>query len=134
MTKSLLSVWVVAMLLFGFVGPTWADEAALIVEDPAICLDVVNRACVDPNDVFPAGVGKLFCNTKIVGAQEPVSVIHVWMFGDVERARVPLAIRSERFRTFSSKRIQPHEVGDWRVDVLGPDETILTSITFETVP
>jgi hypothetical protein len=132
---SFLSLVIMAALLIGVTAPVAAQDApALVVQDPAICLDVVTRACVDANDVFPAAVGKLFCFTKILGAQDPTTITHVWYFGDIERARVNLTVRSANFRTFSSKRIQAHEIGNWRVDVLGPGDALLKSITFEVVP
>ena len=133
--RSFLALTAIVALLLGVPALTTAEEtSALTIQDPAICLDVVARACVDANDVFPASVGKLFCFTKILGAQEPTTITHVWYFGDIERARVNLTIRSVHFRTFSSKRIQPHEIGNWRVDVLGPGDVLLKSITFEVVP
>ncbi len=72
--------------------------------------------------------------TRIVGAQDPTEITHVWYFGDIERARIKLDIRSIRFRTYTSKRIQPHEIGDWRVDVLNSEENVLQTIKFEIVP
>lgn len=105
----------------------------LTVKDAAICLEVVGRVCVDPNDVFPSNVGKLSCFTRIFGAQEEIQITHVWFFGDIERARVALNVRSVSFRTYSTKIIQPHEIGDWHVDVLGPGEKLLKTIKFEIV-
>ena len=105
----------------------------LTVKDAAICLDVVDRACVDSSDVFPANVGKLACFTRIFGAQENIEITHVWFFGDIERARVTLNIGSVNFRTYSTKIIRTHEIGDWHVDVLGPGDKLLQSIKFEIV-
>jgi hypothetical protein len=105
----------------------------LTVKDAAICLEVVDHTCVDPNDVFPSNVNKLSCFTRIFGAQEEIQITHVWFFGDIERARVALNIRSVNFRTYSTKIIQPHEIGDWHVDVLGPGDKLLKTIKFEIV-
>jgi hypothetical protein len=105
----------------------------LTVKDAAVCLDVVDRACVDPNDVFPSQVGKLFCFSRIFGAQEDIQVTHVWYFGDNERARVALNVRSVNFRTYSSKIIQPHEIGTWRVDIIGPGGKLLQTVPFDIV-
>jgi hypothetical protein len=88
---------------------------------------------VDPNDVFPSNVDKLSCFTRIFGAQENIQITHVWFFGDMERARVALNVRSVNFRTYSTKIIQPHEIGDWHVDVLGPGDKLLKTVKFEIV-
>jgi hypothetical protein len=37
------------------------------------------------------------------------------------------------FRTYSTKIIQPHEIGDWHVDVLGPGDKLLKTVKFEIV-
>jgi hypothetical protein len=58
-------------------------------------------------------------------------VTHVWYFGETERARVGLDVRSGSWRTFSSKIVQPYEIGDWHVDVLGEDGQLLMVIPFE---
>ena len=137
MKKSLLggSVAVFFIVSFFIMQTTlYAQETVLSVQEISVCLDIVDHTCVDKNDVFPSQVGKLFCLTRIFGAQEDSEVTHVWVFGDVERARVKLGVRSVNFRTFSSKIIRPHEIGDWRVDVLGPDESLLKSVKFEIVP
>lgn len=107
--------------------------AALEVVDPAVCTSVEDRACVDPKGEFSAGVERLYCFTRITGAQVDLEVTHVWYFGDIERARVSLAVRSASYRTYSSKRIQAHEIGKWRVEVLGPDGSVLKTVPFSVV-
>ena len=106
------------------------EAAALQVEIGVICKNVVDREPVDSAESFEAAVGKLFCFTKIVGAQTPIEITHVWYFGDVERGRVTLSVEAASWRTWSSKIIQTHEVGPWHVDVLGPDGTVLKTLNF----
>ena len=101
------------------------------MEQGVVCKDVVDREPVEPGESFSVSVHKLFCFTKIIGAQEPVEVIHVWYWKETERARVTLSIEAEAWRTWSSKVIQEHEIGEWHVDVLGPNEEVLETITFE---
>jgi hypothetical protein len=116
----------------------WAAQArqpvVLEVEYAAICRSIEDREPVDPGTVFPDSVGKLYCFTKIIGADGPVDIIHVWYCGDTERARVTLTVQSSPWRTYSSKIIQPGEIGQWHVDVLSPSEDILKTIHFSLVP
>jgi len=109
------------------------DNASLEVTDTAICTNVENRACVDPKEEFSTGIERLYCLTRVTGAQEDIEVTHVWYYGDIERFRLNLAVRSASWRTYSSKRIQAHEIGKWRVDVLGPDNMVIKSIPFTVV-
>ena len=97
----------------------------------AICTDVVDREAVDVGNSFSTSVPRLYCFTKIVGAGQPTEVVHVWSYGDVERARVSLAVNAASWRTYSSKAIQAHEIGTWRVDVLDTSGNLLETINFE---
>ena len=136
MKKVQISFFAVLCMLFSLSllqNSLGQDAAALEVADPAVCTSVVDRACVDPKEEFSAAVEKLYCFTRITGAQEDTEVTHVWYFGDIERARITLAVRSSSYRTYSSKRIQTHETGPWRVEVLGPDGTVLKTISFSVV-
>lgn len=109
-----------------------AQEAASIeVAEAVICRDVVDREPIDAGDSFEVSVDKLYCFTKIVGAQEPIEIAHVWYSGDVERARINLSVEAATWRTWSSKIIQAHEIGDWHVDVIGPDDEVLETVEFE---
>jgi len=112
-----------------------AQEAvSLKVADAVICKDVVDRTPVDAGNSFRASVGKLYCFTRITGAQEPTRITHVWYFGNTRWAWVSLKVGSASWRTYSSKAIQPHQVGSWHVDVLGPDGELLRTLEFEITP
>lgn len=100
----------------------------------AICRDVVDLKLVQTGTSFPASVGKLYCFTTIVGAQSPIEITHAWYYSGTLRARVILPVNSPHWRTYSSKIVQPHEIGEWHVDVLGPDGSLLVSVLFDITP
>jgi hypothetical protein len=128
--KSLSFIFVVAVLALGSFAYA-ADN--LSVDTAVICEKVEDREPVSAGTSFPASIERLYCFTKVLGAQTPTEVTHVWYFGDTERARVNLSVRTASWRTYSSKAIQPHEVGAWRVEVLGPTGEILKTVRFEVV-
>ncbi len=109
------------------------ETASLEVAVATICTDVVDREPVGAGNAFEVSLGKVYCFTTIVGAHSPTEVTHVWYFGDIERARVNLAIKAYSWRTYSSKRIQGHEIGDWHVDVLGPEGELLKTLQFKII-
>jgi len=107
------------------------EVSSLEVAVAAICQDVIDREPVDAGISFPASVGRLYCFTKIAGAQDQTQVSHVWYYGSNERARIDLNVKSSSWRTFSSKTIQEHEIGSWRVKVLDASGTVLKELQFE---
>ncbi|BCA80276.1 DUF2914 domain-containing protein [Desulfuromonas sp. AOP6] len=103
---------------------------ALEVAEGVITSQVSDRNPVDSLTSYSADVGKLYCFTRIVGAESDSQVTHVWYRGDEEMARVDLAVRSNNWRTWSLKALLPEWVGDWRVDVLDADGTVISTIPF----
>jgi hypothetical protein len=110
------------------------ESSKLEVAAAAISKNVVAREAVDVGTRFSNSTPRLYCFTKIVGASQPTEVVHVWSYGDVERARVSLAVKAASWRTYSSKAIQPHEIGPWRVDVLDATGNLLKTLNFEIIP
>ena len=107
------------------------ESSKLEVVAAAISKNVVGREAMDVGNRFPNSTPRLYCFTKIVGASQPTEVVHVWSYSGVERARVSLAVKAASWRTYSSKAIQAHEIGPWRVDVLDTYGNLLETINFE---
>jgi hypothetical protein len=123
-------VWLVSLcLLIPAAGAQEANKVQVVAA--AICKDVVEREAVDVGTQFSNSVSRLYCFTKAVSTKIPTEIVHVWSYGDVERARVSLAVKAATWRTYSSKAIQSHEIGSWRVDVLDTSGNLLETINFE---
>jgi hypothetical protein len=116
-------------LLIPTAGAQEANKVQIVAA--AICKDVVEREAVDVGTQFSNSVPRLYCFTKAVSTETPTEVVHVWSYSDVERARVSLAVKANTWRTYSSKAIQSHEIGPWRVDVLDTSGNLLETINFE---
>ncbi len=134
--KPLLSLSGVCMviislcLLIPFASPQQA--AAISVEDSTICTGVANREAVDAGTSFAVSAGRLYCFSKIADIQEPTEIVHVWYYGETERARISLGVNPPAWRTYSSKIIQAHEIGSWRVEILDGSGNLLETLKFET--
>jgi len=107
------------------------QAGALIVESASICTGVANREAVDAGTSFSVSVGKLYCFSKIADIQESTEIVHVWYYGETERARLSLGVNPPAWRTYSSKIIQTHEVGSWRVEILDASGNLLETTKFE---
>ena len=127
-----LAVGIIFGLMFAGVSETCAEE--LVVEQATISVDIADREPVNPGNSFSASANKLYCFTKIAGAMSATNVTHVWYFGDVERARISLAVGGTPWRTYSSKRLQPHDVGPWRVDILDAIGNTMETVRFDITP
>ena len=107
------------------------QAGALIVESASICTGVANREAVDAGTSFSVSVGKLYCFSKIADIQESTEIVHVWYYRETERARLSLGVNPPAWRTYSSKIIQAHEVGSWRVEILDASGHLLETAKFE---
>lgn len=109
-----------------------AEESALVLEDIAICKAVEDREPEGIGTVFPDDLDKMFCFTKIGGAQDTTYVTHVWYFGDKEIVKVNLPIKSVSWRTWSSKMVDMG-LGKGYVEIVAEDGTVLGKADFEIV-
>ena len=130
-----LPVLVLLVMCLGFQATSQAQGTPYLeVAAGTICKDLVDLEPVGSGTSFGVEEGQLYCFTKITGAQSPAYVTHVWYFDGTERARVDLAVNSIAWRTYSSKIIQPHELGAWHVDVLDSLGNVLKTLKFEITP
>ena len=110
------------------------ETTAVQVEAMHLATGVENRQPVGVDTSFADTVGKVYCYTHIVGADEPTSVSHVWFYNDEEMATVELNVRSNNWRTWSSKSILKSWTGKWRVDVVTAAGELLESKEFTIEP
>ena len=60
-------------------------------------------------------------------------VTHRWTFNGQVMAEVPFQVGGERWRVWSTKKLQPIWLGSWQVDVVAKDGTILDSQHFDYI-
>jgi hypothetical protein len=111
--------------------PMSAVAESMNIEKSAVCENVVNREVVNEGSSFPTSVGKLYCFSKVANIDSYTEVVHTWYFGNTQRARVTLNVNPPAWRTYSSKNIQNHEIGDWRVEIRDQGGNLLETVRFE---
>jgi hypothetical protein len=123
--------------MFLFAGSSFGDENAtsastnpLKLEVFNICRDVVDRTPVGIGSVYTVGVGKLYCFTKVIGAQTETKITHNWFRNGKLKASITLPVKSASWRTWSIKEISPKDSGDWMVEVLSETGAPIESILF----
>ena len=132
-----IAIFTTVISLFLFAGYSIAEETATDVPQNqlklgvfTICRDVVDRTPLGMGTVYAVSVGKLYCFTKVTGAQSDTKIIHNWFRNGKLKASITLPVKSASWRTWSAKEITPGDSGDWMVEVLSEDGTPIESILF----
>ena len=126
-----LSTIFIILVAFGVFVPLAISAVNMEVTNSAICEKIVNREIVNEGRSFSASVGRLYCFSKIANVDSYTEVVHAWYYGNTERARVTLNVNPPAWRTYSSKIIQAHEIGSWRVEILDASGNLLNTVHFE---
>jgi len=95
-----------------------------------VAKDIKNLEPVETGKTFNNDIGKLYCFTKIKTDEYPTKVVHVWLYNDNIIAEVPLEVNSTTWRTYSSKKILPKWVGNWKVEIYSNDGELIDSVEF----
>ena len=107
-----------------------SQNAGIQIMDAVVCQGVQNHQPVGANDVFPNGTTKIYCYNRVVGAAADTKITHNWYYKGNLKASVPLSVRSNNWRTWSSKNLDPSWSGEWMVEILSEDGSPLASIVF----
>ena len=123
--------WLVWLLAAALGGPAVTQAAQMSVREAGIGTNVVDRVLQGTSVKFDASVGKLYAYTRIVGAEDTTRVSHRWYYNDHLMAEVTLPVLGADWRAWSSKNLVPMWIGDWRVDVVDMDGSVLESMAFK---
>ena len=127
-TRHLFTLIIALMLVPVFFTGALAQE--ITVSQAVVCQEIVDRMPVGSGDVIPVGTERVFCFTRIDGAQGETEITHNWYYKGALKASVVLPVRTSEWRTWSSKTLLPEWTGDWMVEVLSKDGTPLESLIF----
>ena len=124
----------VAMLLATRVSaqdaaPTQAGAAKAPAAEAAVGTSVENKALIGSAESFPVGTAKVACFARITDAMDQ-EVEFVWYKGDAEQARVKQTVKTNPYRTWSTKTLPADAAGDWRCDIV-QGEKVLHSVKFK---
>jgi hypothetical protein len=107
------------LIMFGLLtgGTAWAEE-----EKPSVTVEI--KVGTGINNLEPTGVADKFTLddkqlvgwSRIVGAQEPTTIHHVWLYEREEKANIELAVKSSSYRTYSRKSLW-NWAGEWVLEV-----------------
>jgi len=104
---------------------------AVEVVDAVITTAIEDREPVDSVEVFPIQNGKLYCFSRIIGAEDSTVVYHVWYRDEQLMSRVDLPVNSPDWRTWSAKRFLGEWPGQWHVGIQEADGNRLRKVDFQ---
>ena len=100
------------------------------VDEIVFCAAIKDRTPITVSDTFPSDIAAVYCYTRIVGAEDTTVVVHSWHHGQTKIVDVSLPVKSPLWRTWSRKTIAPGGRGEWKVDVIAPDGSVIASKKF----
>jgi len=111
------------------------------VDRSALTSAIFDREPLDALEEVPRDIGKVFYFTEVSGMPGE-TVRHRWEYGGEVIAEVPFEIGSTRWRTYSSKDVDPSRPGQWSVSTVDASGrvldtrqfTVLETATEATVP
>ena len=106
---------------------------AIQVEEALFCTQIKDRIPQGVANSFDRSVKKVFFFTRVTKSKKPTAVTHVWYWKEKKMAEVPLDVRSENWRTWSSKKIDPAWTGTWAVKVLDESGEVVVTKNFEVL-
>ncbi len=96
----------------------------------AFAVDIVGREPVSPATSFSRDVETIYFFTQLHDIGDPTEVRHLWSYGGQVLAEVSLHVEGIAWRTWSSKKIMPGQLGEWTVEVEDVDGNILFTSSF----
>jgi hypothetical protein len=107
-----------------------SNEGQLRVTKMVFCKEIVGLEPLSEETTFSNQTKKIFCFTKIEGAQFDMQITHRWYYEDSLMAEVKLPVRSGAWRTYSSKNIMEDWIGNWRVEVVDDEGELIRKESF----
>jgi hypothetical protein len=105
-------------------------NAPALTADVQICTEITDRACAGGATAFDANVGKLYCWSQVTGGSGEATIKHIWSHAGKVLLEVPLTVKGNRWRTWSSKNIAASQTGEWEVKVVDASGNTIKSVTF----
>jgi hypothetical protein len=112
------------------VAPQPAAAQAITVAEAKVGTGIESLELVGEATTFPAGIGKVYCWTKVTGGAGQ-SIVHAWYFNGAKLSGMTLPLRYDSVRTYSYKSITAELKGAWKVEISGPDGAVLKTVEFQ---
>jgi len=107
------------------------NPSALIIERAALTTAIIDREPQGVANKFSRDIEKIYFFTQVQGAIDPAIITHRWYYENKLMAEVELSVKSNNWRTYSSKRIIYEWIGNWFVEAVDIKGNVLKTLNFE---
>ncbi len=112
--------------------PGEPSAAGIAVRKMAVAKAIENRSPVGVANRFDTSVDKLWAYVGLQNKTDASHITMVWKKNGKPRSRVKLKIgKSDNWRTWSSKKIDKGDAGQWVVEIQDPEGHVLESVNFK---
>lgn len=87
---------------------------------------VLDREPVDEVTTIDSNTGSVFFFTEFRNF-EGTSATHRWIYNGEVKFELSFKIRGSRWRVYSQKTLPPEWLGDWKVEIVAEDGTVLAA-------
>lgn len=104
--------------------------SATSVSRSAFAREIVAREPAESASEFPSNIGEVYFFTQVLDAGENGEITHLWSYNGETVAEVSLHVEGPSWRTWSSKKIMPHQLGEWSVSVITAEGDTIETASF----
>ena len=122
-----IASYAVVLAIFA-TAPFMAWSAEPVVSRAQFTSAVLDREPTDDLTAIDPGSEKIFFFTELRN-MDGTSITHRWSLNGAVMAEVSFKVRASRWRVYSSKTLLPEWRGEWVVDVLDENGSVLESRT-----
>ena len=107
------------------------EKNILLLKEIKICRGIKDRNPIEISKSFNNNVDSLFCYTKIQNNGEKKEIRHVWYYKNEIKTQIKYNIRrSNVYRSWTLKKINSNEIGEWKVEIQNSAGKVLGSTKF----
>ncbi len=132
-SRGLLCLVMAIALQATIVSSAGAQDAVEVVIPPTVLAQfttaVENREPIDQITFVQNKVEKVFFFSDLRGLAGQ-TVQHRWIYDGKTVAEVSFKVRGPRWRVWSSKDLMPDWIGDWTVEIVVADGSVIAAETF----
>ena len=102
----------------------------MIIETAVVSESIQDFRPVNPGVAFSIETGRIVCFTRFDAIPADTFIWHRWYRKDDLVTEQKLMLEAPRWATYSRIQLREFDKGPWRVEIVDPDNQVLTTLRF----